>query len=127
MPELHRQPVQRPRRGPERPRRVAETRPTPLQHHYVTLSALALVCGAIAITALELGLPPGALLVKVCVLIGAPLLFVTMADAALRIWRSAWAWMPVDRGRGLVRLTWLAAIAILYVLLAFATFVVLTA
>jgi hypothetical protein len=25
----------------------------------------------------------------------------------VRIWRSAWAWMPVDRGRGLFRLAWL--------------------
>jgi hypothetical protein len=24
----------------------------------------------------------------------------------LRIWRSAWAWMPIDRGRGLFRLAW---------------------
>ncbi len=60
-------------------------------------------------------------------MVGAPLLFVTMADAALRIWRSAWAWMPVDRGRGMFRLTWVLAVAILYVLLVFATYLVLTA
>ena len=37
------------------PRSVPETRPTPLQPHYILLSVIALFCGAIAITALELG------------------------------------------------------------------------
>ncbi len=41
-------------------------------------------------------------------LIAAPLLVVTTADAVLRIWRSAWAWMPVDRTKGLFRLAWVA-------------------
>ena len=31
---------------------------------------------------------------------------VTTADAIVRIWRSAWAWMPVDRTKGLFRLAW---------------------
>jgi hypothetical protein len=44
--------------------------------------------------------------VKFCVLIAAPLLVLTTADAVLRIWRSAWAWMPVDRAKGLFRLAW---------------------
>ena len=127
MPELHRQPVRQPKRDQAPPSRVPETRPTPLEHHYITLSAIALVCGVVAISALELGMSPATPLVKVCVIVGAPLLFVTMADAALRIWRSAWAWMPVDRGRGVFRLTWVGAVAILYVLLALATFLVLTA
>jgi hypothetical protein len=125
MPELHRQPVQDPGR-PGTPRSVPETLPTPLQRHYLVLSSIALVCGALAITALELGTPPGSPLVKACVLVGGPLLFLTMADAGLRVFRSAQAWMPVDRGRGLFRLSWVAAIAILYVLLAFACVVVLT-
>src|SRR4051794_21472078 len=89
------------------PRSVPETEPTPLQKHFVLLSAPALVLGAIAITALELGAGFDSLLVKACVLLAAPLLLVTTADAALRIWRSAWAWMPVDRGRALFRLAWL--------------------
>ena len=89
------------------PRSVPETAPTPLQRHFVLLSAPALVLGAIAITALELGAGFDSLLVRACVLIAAPLLLVTTADAALRIWRSAWAWMPVDRGRALFRLAWL--------------------
>lgn len=88
--------------------RIPETAPTPLQRHYINLSALALVAGAIAITALELGTPPSSPLVKLCVLVAAPILVLTTADAALRIWRSAWAWMPIDRGKGLFRLVWFA-------------------
>ena len=88
--------------------RSPRSRPTPLQHHYVNLSVLVLICGAIAITALELGAALGSPLVKLCVLIAAPLLVVTTADAVLRIWRSAWAWMPIDRGKGLFRLAWVA-------------------
>ena len=41
-------------------------------------------------------------------IVGAPLLVVTTADATVRIWRSAWAWMPIDRGKGLFRLAWVA-------------------
>ena len=87
-------------------RSVPETKPTPLQKHFVLLSAPALILGAIAITALELGAGFDSPLVKLCVLLAAPLLLVTTADATLRIWRSAWAWMPVDRNRGLFRLAW---------------------
>jgi hypothetical protein len=88
------------------PRSVPEVQPTPLQKHYVLLSVPVLVLGAIAITALELGTPLGSALIKACVLIAAPLLVVTTADAIVRIWRSAWAWMPVDRTKGLFRLAW---------------------
>src|SRR6185503_15449128 len=88
------------------PRSVPEVAPTPLQKHYVLLSVPVLVLGAIAITALELGAPIGSPLVKLCVLVATPLLVVTTADAVLRIWRSAWAWMPIDRGKGLFRLAW---------------------
>jgi hypothetical protein len=88
------------------PRSVPETAPTPLQKHYVLLSVPVLILGAIAITALELGTPLGSPLVKVCVLIAAPLLVITTADAVVRIWRSAWAWMPIDRGKGLFRIAW---------------------
>src|SRR6478736_4620829 len=88
------------------PRSVPETAPTPLQKHYVLLCAPALVAGFIAITALEIGAGLGSPLVKVCVLIAAPLLLVTTLDATLRIWRAAWAWMPVDRNKGVFRLAW---------------------
>src|SRR4051794_18666757 len=90
------------------PDRIPETAPTPLQRHYINLSAIALVAGVIAITALETGSQLGSPLVKVCVLVGGPILLLTTGDAILRIWRSAWAWMPVDRGRGLFRLSWVA-------------------
>ena len=91
------------------PDRIPETTPTRLQAHYINLSAVALVAGAIGITLLETGAPLGNPIVKLCAAIAGPLLAVTTADAVLRIWRSAWAWMPVDRGRGLFRLTWVLA------------------
>src|SRR3954453_19827441 len=86
------------------PRSVPEPAPTTLQKQFVNLSVVALIAGAIAITALEIGTPLGSPLVKLCVLIAAPMLVATTFDAAVRIWRSAWAWMSVDRGRGLFRL-----------------------
>jgi hypothetical protein len=131
MPVLDRQPVgdaaTRPSLRDMPARSVPETAPTPLQRHYVNLSAIALVCGAVAITALELGTPPSSLLVKLCVLVGAPILAATTADATLRIWRSAWAWMPVDRGKGLFRLSWVAASVVLLAVLAVVTVLVLLA
>jgi hypothetical protein len=108
-------------------RSVPESRPTPLQKHYINLSVVALVCGAIAITALELGAPLGSPLVKLCVLIGVPLLLVTTVDAGLRIWRSAWAWMPVDRVKGIFRLSWLIVVAVGLVVLVGAAAIVLSA
>jgi hypothetical protein len=129
MPALDRQAARPlpPSLAAQRPRSVPETRPTPLQRQFVHLSVVALVAGAIAITALELGAPLGHPLVKLCVLVAAPILLLTTGDAAVRIWRSAWAWMPVDRGRGLFRLTWLvAAGAFVVAILAFAA-AVLTA
>lgn len=105
MPVLDRQ-ESAPVRGLDR---ITEARPTPLQRHYINLSAIALVAGAIAITAIEAGTPMSSPVVKFCTLVAAPILVLTTGDAALRFWRSAWAWMPVDRGRGLFRLTWVAA------------------
>jgi hypothetical protein len=129
MPVLDRQPVSGlpPSLRGLPPRSVPEMAPTPLQKHYVLLSAPALVLGAVAITALEMGAGFGSLLVKGCVLIAAPLLLVTTADATVRIWRSAWAWMPVDRGRGLFRLTWVAASVVFLALILVATVLVLAA
>lgn len=91
------------------PRSIPEIAPTPLQAQYINLSAVALVAGAVAITALETGSTLGSPLVKACILIAAPILILTTADASLRIWRSVWAWMPINRNRGLFRLAWLAA------------------
>ena len=105
MPVLERQAVAA---APPR-RAIPETAPTPLQKHYINLSAIALVAGAVAITALETGSTLSSPLVKLCILLAAPILIATTADASLRIWRSAWAWMPLNRNRGLFRLAWLAA------------------
>ena len=109
------------------PRSVPETQPTRLQQQYVLLSVPGLFAGFIAITGLELGLPLGALLIKLCVIVGAPLLALANADAILRIWRAAWAWMPVDRTKGLFRLAWVATGAILWVVLIAVAIVVLLA
>ncbi len=105
MPVLDRQPIAAHRAVD----RVAETKPTPLQRHYINLSAIALVAGALAITALEAGTPMASPIVKLCALVAAPIFVLTTADAALRFYRSAWAWMPINRGRGLFRLTWVLA------------------
>ena len=85
------------------PRSVPETEPTPLQRHYINLSVVVLIC------------------------VAAPLLVATTADAVLRIWRSAWAWMPVDRGKGLFRLAWVAVSVVGLVALVGAAVVVLLA
>jgi hypothetical protein len=109
------------------PRSVPEAKPTPLQRHYINLSVVALVAGAVAITALNVGAGLDSPLVKLCVALAAPILVLTTADAGLRIWRSAWAWMPVDRGKGLFRLSWVAATAVLLAAIVGAAAVVLTA
>lgn len=108
-------------------RSVPESAPTPLQKHFVLLSAPALIAGAVAITALEFGMPLGAPLIKACVVIAAPLLLVTTADATVRIWRSAWAWMPVDRQRGIFRLAWVLMSLIFLAVIVTATVLVLGA
>ena len=60
-------------------------------------------------------------------IVAAPLLLVTTADAILRIWRSAWAWMPIDRVKGVFRLAWVAVSLIGLALLIGASLVVLAA
>ena len=100
MPALDRQAVRQPTPLPPSlqglpPRSVPEVAPTPLQKHYINLSVPVLVAGFIAITALNLGARVGDPLIKLCVAIAAPLLVITTSDAIVRIWRSAWAWMPV--------------------------------
>jgi hypothetical protein len=109
------------------PRSIPELAPTPLQKHYINLSAIALVAGVVAITALETGSTLASPLVKLCILVGSPILIVTTADASLRIWRSAWAWMPVNRGRALFRLTWLIPAFVFIVLILGAVALVLGA
>ena len=94
------------------PSRVPETRPTPLQAGFIYLSIVVLVCGVVAIVSLELGSPLDAPLVRLPVLIGGGVLVAVTLDAIVRIWRSAWAWMPVNRGLGLFRLVWVATLAL---------------
>lgn len=129
MPILDRQPpsVLLPSQLGGPPRSVPEVRPTPLQKHYVLLSAPALVLGTVAITALEMGAQLSSPLIKVCVLVAAPLLAVANADAIVRIWRSAWAWMPVDVSKGRFRLAWVGVGVILYGLLVAAAWLVVAA
>lgn len=131
MPALDRQAVRTPVLPPSLqglpPRSVPEVAPTPLQRHYVMLSVVVLICGAIAITALELGASLGSPLVKLCVVVALPLLVLTTADAIVRIWRSAWAWMPVDRTKGLFRLAWVAVSLIGLAALVAAGWIVLAA
>ncbi len=94
------------------PSRVPETKPTPLQNAFIELSIVVLVCGVVAIAALELGAPLGSAVVKVSVLIGGLVLVVVTGDAIVRIWRSAWAWLPVERGRGLFRFVWVGVLVL---------------
>jgi hypothetical protein len=108
-PRLDRQerPVRLDVRGrPIVPQRVPETRPTPLQDAFIYLSIVVLVCGVVAIGALEVGTQLSAPIVKVPVVIGGLVLIAVTADAIVRIWRAAWAWMGIDRGRGAFRLVW---------------------
>jgi hypothetical protein len=92
------------------PARVPETKPTPLQDAFIYLSLIVLVCGAVAITALELGASPRDAVVKLPVLIGGVVLVIVAADAVVRIARSARAWQAVDANRARFRLVWIAAI-----------------
>lgn len=109
------------------PRSVPETAPTPLQRHFIMLSVPVLIAGAVAITALNLGVAVDSPLIKLCVLVGAPLLVLTTTDAIVRIWRSAWAWMPVDRVKGTFRLGWVVVSAIGLLALVAASIAVLLA
>lgn len=93
------------------PQRVPELRPTPLQDKFIYLSIVVLVCGVIAIGALELGTPMSSLWVKLPVLVGGIFLLAVTADALLRVWRSVGAWWDVDRGRAWFRVVWVAVLA----------------
>ncbi|HUG46836.1 MAG TPA: hypothetical protein VMP67_00305 [Candidatus Limnocylindria bacterium] len=105
--------LDRQERPPERrpiPQRIPETRPPLLGDWFIYLSIVVLVCGVVAITALNLGQTLDAPLVRLPLLLAGGLLLVLAADATLRVWRSAWAWLPIDRGRGLFRFVWTAVL-----------------
>jgi hypothetical protein len=130
VPALDRQerPVRLDVRGrPVVPSRVPETRPTPLQDLFIYLSIGVLFSGIIAIMALELGTPMSSLWVKVPVLIGGTLLLAVTADAIVRIWRSAVAWLPVARGTAIFRMVWTAVLVGAFLCIAGVMVVVLTA
>ena len=108
--ELHRQELP-PSRRPEPPQRVPEANPPLLGDWFIYLSIIVLICGVIAISALEFGNELGSLIVRVPAFIASALLVPISADAAVRVWRSAWTWLPVDRNRGLFRFVWAAVLA----------------
>jgi hypothetical protein len=93
------------------PQRVPELEPTPLQGSFIYLSIIVLVCGVIAIGALELGTPLSSLWVRLPVLVGGVVLLAVTTDAIVRVWRSVGAWWTVDRGRAYFRLLWVAVLA----------------
>lgn len=112
--ELDRQPVPERRAAdgrPLSPQRIPETRPTPLQDWFIYLSIVVLVCGVIAISALNFGVPLADPIVRLPVALGGAILAIVTLDALVRVWRSAWAWLPVDRGRGAFRFVWAAVLA----------------
>lgn len=109
------------------PQRVPEVAPTPLQSSFIYLSIVVLICGVIAIAALELGTPMSSLWVKIPVLIGGVVLLAVAIDALVRVWRSVGAWWDVDRGRALFRVVWTLVIAGSLLVVGAIMFIVLTA
>jgi len=109
------------------PQRVPETAPTPLQSSFIYLSIVVLVCGVIAIAALELGTPMSSPWVKLPVLVGGAILLAVTADATVRVARSVAAWWDVDRGRALFRVVWVVVLAASLVAVAAIILVVLIA
>jgi len=92
------------------PQRVPETRPTPLQGVFIYLSVVVLLCGTVAITAWELGVPLAAPIVRLPVLLAGTLLLLVTGDATVRIARSVRAWWPVARGRAAFRAVWVGVL-----------------
>jgi len=109
------------------PQRVPEVAPTPLQSSFIYLSIVVLVCGVIAIAALELGTPMSSMWVKIPVLGGGLALLAVSVDALVRVWRSVGAWWDVDRGRALFRVVWVVVIAASIVAIVTIMYIVLTA
>jgi hypothetical protein len=100
---------------PEPPQRLPESNPAVLGDWFIYLSVVVLVCGVIAITALEFGSKPTDAIVRIPALIALGLLIPLAADAGVRAWRSAWAWLPVDKPRGLARFVWAGVLAVTFV------------
>jgi hypothetical protein len=112
---------------PEPPQRVPESNPPMLGDWFIYLSVVVLICGVIAITAVEFGSPPTSAVVRFPAIVALSLLVPLSADAGLRSWRSAWAWLPVDKPRGLARFVWAAVLAVTFVASVVGVFVLVTA
>jgi hypothetical protein len=94
------------------PSRVAEERPTPPRDSFIHVSLVALVCGVVAIMALELGTPFSSWLVRLPILVGGACLLAVTVDAIVRIARSVRAWMPVHPPTARFRMVWLAVLIV---------------
>ena len=115
------------RRRRQPPQRIPETRPPLLGDWFIYLSIVVLFCGVVAITSLNFGQAVNAPLVRLPLLLAGGLLLVLAADAGVRVWRSAWAWLPVDRGRGLFRFVWTGVLALILFATAAGLLLLLTA
>ena len=62
---------------------------------------------------------------RVPVVVGAFVLTLVTLDAMVRIWRSAWAWLPVHRPTGLFRFVWVAVLGGSLAVLALAVLLVI--
>lgn len=92
------------------PSRVPEEQPTPLRDSFIYVSIVALVCGVIAIMALELGAPFSSWVVRLPVLVGGACLLAVTLDAIVRIARSVRAWMPVHPATAWFRVVWVGVL-----------------
>ena len=97
------------------PSRVPEEKRPLLGDWFIYLSVVVLICGIVAITALSFGAPLTSAYVRFPALVATGLLIALSADAALRVWRSAFAWLPVDRGRGLFRFVWAGVLVMILI------------
>jgi hypothetical protein len=94
------------------PSRVPEEQPTPLRDSFIYVSIVALVCGVVAIMALELGTPFSSWLVRLPILVGGACLLAVTVDGIVRIARSVRAWMPVHPPTARFRMVWLAVLVV---------------
>ena len=126
--DLDRQEIpRRPGSRPEPPQRVPEASPAVLGDWFIYLSVVVLICGVVAITAWNFGAPLTSGYVRFPALVAVGLLIPLSADAAVRAWRSAWVWLPIDRPRGLSRFIWAAVLGMTFVASNFAVYVLATA
>ena len=89
---------------------MPESNPAVLGDWFIYLSVVVLVCGVVAITALNFGARLTDPVVRFPTLIGATLMVPLSADAGVRTYRSAWAWLPINTPRGLARFVWAAVL-----------------